>query len=122
MNDLTDDLRYAFRVLLRSRGFTLVAVLTLGLAIGVASTIFSAVNAVLLRDLPYPDPGRLAVLWGEDVARDSHRGQICYPDLKDWRSGSATHQDAAAHSGYWFPVLNGPSGAEQLAGARVSAT
>ena len=89
VKSFVEDLRYAFRLLYRNRGFTAVAVLTLALAIGATSTIFSAVSAVLLRDLPYPDPARLAVLWGEDRARDLHRGQICYPDLQDWRAQSS---------------------------------
>jgi hypothetical protein len=121
MKGLHEDFRYGLRRLGRDRGFAIVAVLTLGLAIGVTSTIFSAVSAVLLRGLPYPDADRLVVLWGEDLARDMHRGQICYPDLQEWRTQGAALEDAAAFSGYWFPVLTGASGAEQLAGARVSA-
>ncbi|HEY1496956.1 MAG TPA: ABC transporter permease [Candidatus Solibacter sp.] len=120
MKSFLEDLRYALRLLYRNRGFTIVAVLTLALAIGATSTIFSAVSAVLLRDLPYPDPGRLTVLWGEDRARDHHRGQICYPDLQDWRAQSSAIESAAAFSGYWQPVLVGASGAEQLDGVRVS--
>src|SRR4029077_19283993 len=89
MKSLAEDLRYAFRVLYRNRGFTFVAVLTLALAIGATSTIFSAVSAVLLRDLPYRDPSRLVLLWGEDRARDLHRAQVCYPDVQDWRTQSA---------------------------------
>jgi putative ABC transport system permease protein len=120
MKSLTEDLRYARRVLYRSRGFTLVAVLTLALAIGATSSIFSAVNAELLRALPYPDPSLLVVLWGKDRSRDLHRSQVCYPDVQEWQAQSTAIEDAAAFSGYWSPVLTGSSGAEQLDGVRVS--
>jgi hypothetical protein len=57
------DLRYAFRTLRRSAGLTLVIVLSLGIGIGANSAIFSVVNALLLKPLPYPEPERLVVLW-----------------------------------------------------------
>ncbi|HXB74404.1 MAG TPA: ABC transporter permease [Candidatus Acidoferrales bacterium] len=117
---MAEDLRYAFRVLLKAPGFTAVAVLTLALAIGATSTIFSAVNAVLIRQLPYPDPGRLAMVWGDDRARGEHRSQICYPDVEDWRAQNHVFEDIAAFTGYWSPVLSTPSGVEQLDGVRVS--
>jgi putative ABC transport system permease protein len=120
MKSVAEDLRYAFRVLLKAPGFTAVAVLTLALAIGATSTIFSAVNAVLIRQLPYPEPGRLAMVWGDDRARGEHRGQVCYPDVQDWRAQNHVFEDIAAFTGYWSPVLSTPSGVEQLDGVRVS--
>src|SRR3954466_16384237 len=63
MTSFLQDLRYAFRTLRRSAGLTLVIILSLGIGIGANTAIFSVVSALLLKPLPYPDAGRLAVLW-----------------------------------------------------------
>jgi putative ABC transport system permease protein len=114
------DLRFAIRRLWKNPGFTLAAVLTLGLAIGASTSTFSAVNAVLLRPLPYPQSDRLALLWGSGRVKEDFRSQVNYPDMEDVARQSRAFEDIAAYTGYWGPTLIGSNGAETLSGARVS--
>lgn len=76
MGDAVQDLRYAFRTLVRSPGFALAAILTLGLGIGAATAVFSVVDAVLLRPLPVRDQDRVVVAWQEDRARGAAEFKI----------------------------------------------
>lgn len=80
------DVKYAFRSFIKNPGFTIVAVLTLGLGIGANSAIFSVVNAVLLRPLPYADGERLAVIWAEMRARDVMHWPASPQDIRDYRA------------------------------------
>jgi predicted permease len=82
---LLQDLRYAFRMLRSKPGFTIVAVATLALGIGANSAIFSAIDAVLLRPLPYPNPDRLAMLWMDNRRLGLHEDLTSYPNYEDWK-------------------------------------
>ena len=98
MQTLWQDLRQGLRAMAKNPGFTLVAMLTLALGIGANTAIFSVVNAVLLRALPYPDSGRLVALWGvNDRTGDSQRA-VSYPDFEDLRAQSRTLEGAAAYN------------------------
>jgi putative ABC transport system permease protein len=90
------DLRYAFRVLAKQPGVTLVAILTLALGIGANSAIFSAVNAVLLRPLPYDDPDRLMTVWEKRPGEGVMDNVVAPADFVDWTKMNTTFENLAA--------------------------
>ena len=92
LDDLVQDARYAARAFVRTPGFTLAAVLTLALGIGATTAIFSIVDGVLLRSLPYRDPGRVVNLF--EVSDNGGYRLPSYPTFKDWRNESQTWSNA----------------------------
>ena len=87
-SDLCGDLRYATRLLLQHRGFAAAALLTIALGVGAATAIFSVVDAVLLRPLPYPDARRLVAVWETDRNSGTLREPASLPDMLDMRRQS----------------------------------
>lgn len=98
MGTLWQDFMYGARMLRKSPGFTAVAVLTLALGIGANTAIFSVVNGVLLRGMPYTDPARLAIIWNDYGNQGQSLPAVSPPDFKDYRERS-TLIDFAAASG-----------------------
>ena len=84
------DLRYAFRSLVKHPGFTAVAVACLALGIGVNATIFSVIDGVILRPIPFPDPDRLIVVHSRNHEQRINRGSLSYQDFKDIRDNAST--------------------------------
>src|ERR1700730_5263725 len=96
MGNILQDLTYGIRMLRRSPGFTIVALLTLSLGIGANTAIFSVVNGVLLRSMPYRDPARLAIIWNDYGNQGQSLPAVSPPDFKDYRERSRTMEFAAA--------------------------
>ncbi|HET9369983.1 MAG TPA: ADOP family duplicated permease [Vicinamibacterales bacterium] len=94
MDSLSHDLKFAARSLLKARGFTVTAVLTLALGIGAATAVFSVVNAVQLRPLPYAEPHRL--MWITEAAGNGSVISIAWPDFLDWRERATAFEELAA--------------------------
>src|SRR5688572_6976107 len=96
MHTLLQDLRYGVRMLLRAPGFAVVALLTLALGIGANTAIFTVVNALLLRPLPYADPERLVMVWQDYRARGGPADEWATPgNYVDWRAEKTLFQQVA---------------------------
>jgi putative ABC transport system permease protein len=126
-----NDLRYSLRQLRKNPGFTLVVVVTLALGIGASTAVFSVVNAVLLRALPYEDPKTLVTLWETKprsvipwtpapgrLRGDSVLLGVSFPDLADWRKLNQSFLSLAALTHQEF-VLTGREGPERVQGLRI---
>ena len=99
MESLIQDLRYAFRMLIKKPGFTVVAVLTLALGIGANTAIFSVINGVMLRSLPYRDAERLTVLWETNAKAGQEpnlRNEVALGNFIDWREQSEAFDEIGA--------------------------
>jgi len=120
IQDLIQDLRFGLRMLRKNPGFTTVAVLTLALGIGANTAIFSVVNAVLLRPLPYKDSGRLVQLIGHDQKRGVDFDWVSFPNFHDWAEQSKAFQYMAVYKFHAFNLTN-VSQAQMLSGIKASA-
>ena len=85
METLWHDLRYGWRTLRRNPGFAFVAILTLAIGIGANAAIFSVINTILLRPLPFEDPSRLIVIWDTDANRNITHGTVSAAEFLDWQ-------------------------------------
>jgi predicted permease len=116
---LGEDLRYAFRTLRKSPGFTAVAVATLALGIGANTAVFSALNGVVLRPLSYPDPARLVTIY--ETSPEVSYLSVSYPNYLDWRRESRSFTDLGAYRSDDFN-FTGSGEPEQVSGEYVSAS
>ncbi|MBV8856414.1 MAG: ABC transporter permease [Acidobacteria bacterium] len=106
MRTLLQDVRFGFRQLLKSPGFTAVAVLALALGVAANTAIFSVVNAVLIRPLPYKDPSRLVMVWEQNRIQDERQHVISPANFIDWQEQSDVFEEMTAYSD-WHANLTG---------------
>jgi len=121
MVTLWQDVRHSVRTLIRERGFTVVALAALALGIGATAAIFSVVDAVLLRPLPYEEPQELAVVWERNTGRGLPRMSVAPPNYADWRRLNEAFVEMGAFAPTSFFVGVGDE-AVRLHGARVTAS
>ncbi|MGC1595300.1 MAG: ABC transporter permease, partial [Candidatus Acidiferrales bacterium] len=118
MESLIQDLKYAVRMLVKSPGFTAIAILTLALGIGANSALFSVVNGVLLRPLPYAQPDRLVVL--SEKTANFESSSISYPNFLDWQRSNSAFASIAAYRSDDFNIT-GRGEAERVRVGMISA-
>jgi putative ABC transport system permease protein len=114
------DARDALRMLGRTPGFSLIAILTFAIGIGVNTAVFNVVNGVLLRPLPYPDADQITMLWLDNRREGIHEDITSYPNYLDWRDQSTSYAHVAGFSPTAFTMTGGGE-PERLRGARVTA-
>ena len=119
MTTFIQDVRYGLRMLAKNPGFTAVALLALALGIGANTAIFSVVNGVLLRPLPYPDPERLMMIY--EKTTDFSQSSVSYPDFLDWQRENQSFTDMACFRRNEFN-FTGSGQPEHLEGEHVSAS
>src|SRR5262249_33294787 len=116
MAGFRQDLRFTYRTLVKSKGFTVVAVLALALGIGGTTVMYSAVDGILLRPLPYPRSDRLVRVW--ETWKNGF-GTASYPNLVDWRAQSKTLEQLTGMSSGDYTLARGGE-AERVKGLRVT--
>ena len=96
MGTLLQDLRYGFRMLLKKPGFTVTAILALALGVGATSAVFSVVNAVMLRNLPYKHAERIVMVWEQNRTSERRRNVVSPANFLDWQDQSSSFEEMAA--------------------------
>jgi putative ABC transport system permease protein len=118
MQRLIQDLRYAIRSLLKRPGFSLIAITTIALGIGSSTSIFTVVDAAMIKGLPYQEPDRLYHMWERTSQKDYDQREFSYPDYQDYLQNQVV--DIAAYTG-GGTILNGDGQAERVFAPSVSA-
>jgi putative ABC transport system permease protein len=119
METLLQDIRYGARTLFKNRAFTAIAVVALALGIGANTAIFTVVNAVLLRPLPFEKPEQLVMVWEKRMQLGRERNPVSPPDFTDWRAQNQVFEDMAAFTSQGFNLGTGTE-PERIQGAGVS--
>jgi putative ABC transport system permease protein len=103
MDRLLQDVRFAWRLLRRSPGFSASAVLALALGVGATTAVFTLLDRVVLRPLPYPEPDRLAMVWDTNPGKALAHERLSPVTFHDYRNLNQVFEDAA---GWWYPQIN----------------
>src|SRR5437660_1182480 len=120
MDALLKDVRYTFRCLFKQPAFTVIAVLTLALGIGANSAIYSVVNALLVKPLPFSDLDRIVALWDHVPSRGVERNEVALADYLDWRAQNQTFEQLGVYR-WWSANLTGIEPPERIQGFLVTA-
>ena len=118
MDTFLQDIRFGARMLFKSPGFTAVAIISLALGIGANTAVFSVINAVLLKALPYHEPQAIVLVWGEDKAGGSSRGQMSATDVADYRARNHAFEEISTYADF-RPIFSGNGEPERVPGAQV---
>jgi putative ABC transport system permease protein len=119
MDKLFGDVRYAFRNLIKRPGFTLIAVGTLALGIGANSAIFSAINALLLKPLPFADQDRIMAIWDKNPGRGVEHNEVAMANYLDWKSQNQSFEQLALYR-WWSANVTGVDTPERVQGFLVT--
>jgi putative ABC transport system permease protein len=118
MQTLWQDMRYGIRMLRKSPIVTLVAIVSLALGISANTIIFSVVNSILLKSLPYHDAERIVLVWGNTPAEGKERNQVSATDVDDWRQQNSVFEEVTTYAG-WSAALLGAGEPEIIYGTQV---
>ncbi len=121
LDDARRDLRQSLRMFARARGFTVVAILTLALGIAASTVMFSMLNAIVLRQLPYRDAATVVVLWTDDVTRQIHETLVPYPLYVEWKARSRSFSALGFTTSNTPVTLSGFGEADRVDAVRASA-
>jgi putative ABC transport system permease protein len=120
MDSLLRDLKFSVRSLMKRPGLTVIAIVTLAIGIGANSAIFSVVNALLLKPLPFPDPDRIVALWDKVPSRGVERNEVSIANYLDWRAQNKSLEQVGIYS-WWSTNLTGSDSPERVQGFQVTA-
>src|SRR6266576_1433987 len=120
MTNLRNDIRYAIRSLIKRPGFTVIAVVTLALGIGANTAIFSAINALLLKPLPFPELDRVVAIWDKAPIRGIVHNEVAMANYLDWREQNQSFEQLALYR-WWSANLTGVDPPERIQGFLVTA-
>ena len=119
MEALLSDVRYAIRNLIKRPGFTAIGVITLAIGIGANTAIFSFINALLLKPLPFPDLDRVVAVWEKVPSRGVERNEVTVADYLDWRAQNRTFEQLGIYR-WWSTNLTGADSPERVQGFQVT--